>query len=331
MTAKTWTGKAEGVRAPMTGETQLSPAEVAQGLKDGAFPTTDARAHLPKPRTPKVRTIGWGDATAGLLAMAEKAGAAGITWADIKTSHPEWKPQTISGAMNRHLDAGTLIRRGKGGQIRYWLGTVGAEVADAIHAQDIERSRQRRVEMRRVYSDAHRRAIGNMTRAEYVAHQKARAEAAKSQKARERVERATARKLEKDAQRAAAQAMDADARAAIRKEKADARKLEADLHALEAKEAAAKSTKRHVKAIKKATANINKIADKYRGVNAPSTVPMPQARPKATPVDIPRHLVKVERPMTLPHERIQPTGSFGRIGQYDTEPGHLAVALGVAA
>ncbi len=124
---------------------------------------------------------------------------------------------------------------------------------------------------------------------------------------------------------------DAQARAAIRQERMDARKLAADLQALEAKEAAAKAKKRANKAIKKATANINRIADKYRGVNAPSTVPMPQARPKATPVEIPPHLVTVCRPMTLPHERIQPTGSFGRIGQYDTEPGHVAVALGVAA
>jgi hypothetical protein len=286
--------------------------------------TTRTHAHLPKPRTPKVRTIGWGDATAGLLAMAEKAGANGITWADIKAAHPEWKPQTISGAMNRHLDAGTLIRRGKGGQIRYWLGTVGAEVADAIHAQDIERARQRRVDKRREYSDRHRRAVGNMTRAEYVAYQKARAEAAKSEQARQRVERAAAKKLEQDAKRAAAKA-----RAAIRKEKAEARKLEEQMAAQEAKEAAAKAKAKAGKKITRATKAINRIADKYRGTTAPSIVPMPQARPKATPVEIPPHLVKKCPPMTLPHERIQVERS--RIGQYDTEPGHLAVAMGVAA
>jgi hypothetical protein len=154
-----------------------------------------------------------------------------------------------------------------------------------------------------------------------AAERKARAYASKNKWRRED-------RLRKKAE---ASITDAEARAAIRQERADARKLEADLQALEAKEAAQKAKTKAGAAIKRETQAINRAADKYRGVKAPSAVPMPQARPKATPVEIPRHLVKVERPMTLPHERIQPTGSFGGIGHYDTAPGPLALALGVAA
>lgn len=317
---KTWTGKDVGVRKPRTGETPLSAAEVGVGLRDGAF--------APKPSRKHHWTIGWGDAAKGILSLAEKAKEAGFTWKDINTAFPNWQAQTASGALSRHLAAGTLIRRGKGGLIRYWLGAVSAEVADAIHAQDCERARQRRVDKRREYSDRHRRAVGNMTRAEYVAHQKARAEAAKSQKARERVERATARKLEQDAKRAAAKALDAQARAAIRKEKAEARKLEEQLAAQERKAAAEKAKAKAGKKITRATKAINRIADKYRGTTAPSIVPMPQARPKAAPVEIPPHLVTVCRPMTLPHERIQPTGEIAKqIGRYSAEASTWAKAV----
>lgn len=331
MTAKTWTGKAEGVRAPMTGETQLSAAEVAQGLKDGAFPTTDARAHLPKPRTPKVRTIGWGDATAGLLAMAEEAGANGITWADIKAAHPEWKPQTISGAVNRHLDAKTMQRRGKGGQIRYFPAWVPAAVCDAVHAEDCERSRLIRVAKRREYSEKHRRAVGDMTREEYRAYQAARTAAAKNEKARQRIEKAAARKLANDARKAEKAAereakANAEARAAIRKEKAEAREL---AKALEATQPKPKSTAGN--AMRRATQAINRLAEKHRGTVSPTAIVPKPAKPG--PVEIPRHLVQVCKPMTLPHERIQPAGVIPRtIGHYtEKEVSPWVKAMGVAA
>lgn len=283
--------------------------------------TNNARAHL-KPKRLKVWTVGWGEVAEGLLAIATQAGEAGMTWADIKTTHPTWKPQTISGGLNRHLETGALIRRGKGGQIRYWLGTVSAEVADAIHAQDCERSRQRRSEMRRVYSEKHRRAVGDMTRAEYVAYQKARAEAAKSEKARQRVERAAAKKLAKDAERNAKQ--DAEARAAIRKEKAEARKLAADLARLEALEAKAKPTK--PKLITRETQRANRLAEKFRGTVSPTAIVAPL--PKPGPVDIPPHLIKKCPAMTLPHERIQPAGVIPKErGRYSDEASTWAKAV----
>jgi hypothetical protein len=41
--SETWIGQDAGVRRPMTGETPLSPAEVAVGLRDGVFrPLPDA-------------------------------------------------------------------------------------------------------------------------------------------------------------------------------------------------------------------------------------------------------------------------------------------------
>lgn len=312
---KTWTGKDAGVRKPLTGETPLSAAEVAVGLRDGTLE--------PKQSRKRHWTIRWGEAASGLLALAQKAGDAGFTWDCINAEYPAWRAQTASGALSRHLEAGTLIRRGKGGLIRYWLGTVSAEVADAVHAEDCARSKQRRAEMRRVYQERHRRAVGNMTRAEYVAHQKARAAAAKSEKARQRVERATAKKLEADAARAAA-----EARAAIRKEKAEARKLAEQLAAQQSREAAAQAKAKAGKKIARATKAINRIADKYRGTTAPSIVPMPQPRPKAAPVEIPRHLVQVCKPMTLPHERIVCTGEIAReIGRYSTEASGWAAAV----
>ncbi|MGL4650050.1 MAG: hypothetical protein ACRC1H_11620, partial [Caldilineaceae bacterium] len=80
--------------------------------------------------------------------------------------------------------------------------------------------------------------------------------------------------------------------------------------------------------ISKETAAINRIADKYRGKTAPSLVPMPQPRPKATPVEIPPHLIKKCPPMTLPHERIQPGGVIAKeIGRYSAEASTWAKAI----
>jgi hypothetical protein len=305
---KNWTGKDAGVRKPMTGETQLSAAEVAHGLRDGTFSgprgvyavkTGSVAKVLTNPRKPKPPRRGGRttDLPARILEVLKDAGDQGVENAELVR---------LFGAnrsvINHHTK--TLRLQGKvhtyttstGYENRHFHGDVSVEKAVATMEElAIKRAAER----------------------------KSRAYASKNKWRRED-------RLRKKAE---AGITDAEARAAIRQELAEARKLAADLSALEAKEAAQKAKTKAGAAIKRETQAINRAADKYRGVNAPSTVPMPQPRPKAAPIAIPEHLIQRCPAMKLPHERLEARGVIPKtIGQYDEK--HISPwvkAMGVAA
>lgn len=283
---KTWTGKDVGVRKPRTGETPLSAAEVGVGLRYGAF-------------EPKGRPTNYGQVTAALLAELEKAGADGVAQQALRNNADTANRQSVNCALQRMLKAGKAIRRGKGKTILWWAASVDLEFVDAKWAAVIRAVEQERKERYRRHGRAGcertRRRRGQMTMAEFRESQRVKREA------RER--------------------NDKEARAAARKEQLEKRQLEAAMQAEAQREADNKAKAKAGKKITRATKAINRIADKYRGTAAPSAVPMPKARPKATLVEIPPHLITVCKPMTLPHERIQPTGEIAKeIGRYSAEP-----------
>ena len=265
--------------------------------------TNNARAHLRVKRRPYEPH---GSIKAAVLRLVKKAGAQGIHYATLVDSIKGSTRQSINTTTKRLVAAGELVRRSQGQLILLWPAGTPVEQVDAVFGEVLEARRhfvgERDRGISRRSSEKARRAKGSLPMAQHLERLKAGWR--------------NHHMLETKA--------NAEARAAVRKEQSEARKLAADLKRLEEAERA-KAARKTVKQVTRDTQAINRLAAKVKGTVSPTAIVPKPAKPG--PVEIPRHMVTVERPMTLPHERIQPTGSFGRIGQYDTEPSTWAKAV----
>jgi len=284
-----WTGKDAGVRQPMTGETPLSPAEVGVGLREGHFNVRPVPA--PAVQTSGPRRGPRSDMPELMLPIIRQAGEEGIENAELadRLGLHRWNVNHQSQTMRR---LGLIHTYSTGYAIRHFDASVSVVVAKAT----MERlAAEKVIERRKAKRDAKQRWQVN-----------ARAKAAE-QAAQEAEE---ARRL--------ALAVTAEDRAAVRRQIAEARQLSEDLKRLDKQ--AAKPKAKASPSTRRATRNINKIADKYRGTVSVSPIPQPKQKPVAGPIDFPDHLIQRAPAKPDRWAAVQGAGVISsRIGEYEGE------------
>jgi hypothetical protein len=307
-----WTGKDAGARKPMTGETPLSPSEVAVGLREGHFTA------YPAPNEPEQRRIvavpsqlqratrnreTTSALQAAMLPLIQQAGAEGIENVALAKKLGQDR-RNVNHRSQELRFRGLIHTYTNGHSIRHFHASVPVEAAEArmlaVAAERAATRAERQLATKRKY-DAKRRAAK-----------------AAGIKMETRAERAKRSDLERQ--------QEAEARAAVRLELAQAKQLAKDLARLEKQEAAKKP--KAPPATRKATRDINKIADKYRGTVSVSPIPQPKPKPVAGPLDFPEDKIQRWAPKLMWHEQVKPAGVISRtIGVYEGEPSICARAV----